>query len=148
MSDSHAHHGHDAHSAESQEPIGPVRLVSEYTDGGHEIDATPNRNLFGFLGVMVVILILAAIGVYQLFVVHSEAKLADAASVPAAQLAAQHAREAELATTYGQVVFDGKPAGYRIPVAEAKRLVIADPTRMQAAPAPEGWIHPDDAGKK
>lgn len=147
MSDTHAHHGHDAHPAEPQGPVGPVRLTSAYTEGGHEIDATPNRNLFGFLGVMLIIMIVSAIGVYQLFVTHSEAQLADAASVPAAQLQAQREREQALSTSYGKVAIEGQPAAFRMPYSEARRRVIADPARLGPAPAPQGWIHPDDAGK-
>ena len=148
MSDPHAHHGHEAHSLEPAKDLPPVRLAASYTEGGHEVDATPNRNLFGFLAVMVVILIVAAIGVYQLFVTHTDGQLSDAASVPAAQLEAQKAREHDFATTFGKVTVEGQPPAYRVPFAEARRLVVATPSRFAAAPAPQGWIHPDDAGKK
>ena len=146
---------------EADAALGPVRLAANYTDGGHEIDYTPNRNLFGFLAVMVAVMVLSAIGVYQLFVTHTEGQLADAATSPSSQLADQRARDQQLSTSYGHTLLDAnglsvagpptpdsKVVGFRMPFAEAKRLVLADPTRFSAAAKPEGWIHPDDQGKK
>jgi len=124
------------------------RLVAAVTDGGHEIDVPPNRNLFAFLAVMVVLMVASAIGVYQLFVSHSDATLSTAANVPSAQLEAQHARDTNFATTYGKVAIEGQPPAFRIPFADAKALVLKDAARFSAAPAPADWIHPDDAGKK
>jgi hypothetical protein len=161
MSDPHSHsskdsahgdHGHGHHKGvtpgDGAPPPKAIRLAANYTSGGHEIDWTPNRNLFGFLAVMVVILILSAVGVYQLFVSHTEEQLDDAAAAPSSQLVTLQARNDALRSSYGEVRFEDKPAGYRIPVAQAKKLVLADPSRFAAAPRPEGWIHPDDAAKQ
>lgn len=149
----HAHsdhgHDHDEHApAAPPSPMAPLRLASEYTDGGHEVDATPNRNLMVFLAVMFVLIIVSALGVYQLFVSHTGAQLDAAAAAPTTQLADQHKRDDNFATTYGKVEVEGKLVAYRVPFAEAKRKVLENADAFKAAPAPEGWIHPDDAGKK
>ena len=147
MGDSHHDH-HGAKPAGDAAPLAPLRLTSNFTEGGHEVDATPNRNLIAFLGVMLVLLVVAALGVYQLFVAHTGGQLSDAASVPVPVLVEQNARDTQFATTWGKVEVEGKVVAFRMPYAEAKRLVLADPNRFTAASAPEGWIHPDDAGKK
>lgn len=145
----HSDHGHDndAHAA-APSPMAPLRLASEYTDGGHEVDATPNRNLMAFLGVMVVLIVVSALGVYQLFVSHTGAQMDQASAVPPTQLADQHKRDENFATTYGKVEVEGKLVAYRVPFADAKRKVLESADAFKAAAAPEGWIHPDDAGKK
>lgn len=148
MGDSHHHDPHEDAASKEAAPLAPLRLTSGFTPGGHEVDATPNRNLIAFLAVMGVLIVLASIGVYELFVAHTGEQLSEAASVPAPVLVEQNARDKEFATTWGKVVVDGKDAGWRMPFAEAKRLVLADPARFAPAPAPAGWMHPDDAGKK
>ena len=142
----HPDHGHD-HDAAAPAPMTPLRLASNYTDGGHEIDATPNRNLMAFLAVMTVLIVVSAIGVYQLFVSHTGAQMDRAAAAPAPQLAEQHKRDDNFAATYGKVEVEGKLVAYRVPFADAKRKVLESADSFKAAPAPEGWIHPDDAGK-
>jgi hypothetical protein len=144
MSGSHHDHGHDAPPASSPSELPPLRLVSNYTDGGHEIDATPDRNLFAFLGVMVVLLVVASIGVYQLFVVHTGGQLASVANIPAEQLEQARAHASEIATTWGKSVKDGVTT-FRMPYSEAKKLVLSNPDAFRPAPPPPGWIHPDDA---
>lgn len=146
MSDNHAHS--DGHDAAPAGPVGEVRLASSYSDGGHEVDYTPNKNLMVFLGVMVVIIVVSALGVWQLFVSHTGDLLDDAAAKPTTQLLDQHKRDDDMATSYGTVMLEGKQVAYRVPYAEARRLVLGTPARFAAAAAPEGWIHPDDAGKK
>ena len=148
MSDKHAHSDDHGHDTKPSEPMGELRLASNYTDGGHEIDFTPNKNLMVFLLVMTVLIVGSAIGVYQLFVSHTGDQLDDAASAPATQLIDQQARDASFATSYGSVVVEGKQVAYRVPFTDAKRFVLETPARFAAAAAPEGWIHPDDAGKK
>jgi|GEM_PF-1314433 len=152
MSDKHAHsddHGHDAAAGHPPaSPVGEVRLASSYTDGGHEVDYTPNKNLMVFLVVMTVLIVASALGVWQLFVSHTGTLLEEAAAQPSSQLLDQNAHDSDMATSYGAVMFDGKQVAYRVPYAEAKRTVLGTPTRFAAAAAPQGWIHPDDAGKK
>jgi len=146
MSDKHPHaEGRDPAPAA---PIGELRLASKYTEGGHEIDFTPNKNLMMFLIVMAVLIVASALGVWQLFVSHTDDQLGNAAAAPASQLADQHARDLSYATTFGSVVVEGRQVAYRVPFSDAKRLLLETPTRFAAAAAPEGWIHPDDVGKK
>ena len=147
MSDPHHPKEPDA-PGHGQASKGPHRLAANFTDGGHEVDYTPNRNLFGFLMVMLAVMIISAIGVYQLFVVHTESQLEDAATLPSSQLSELKARDEHLATTYGAVTFEDKPAGYRVPIAEARKMMLADPSRFAAAAPPAGWVHPDDAAKQ
>lgn len=127
------------------EPLGERRLVSEFTAGGHEIDNPPSATLFGFLIAMAIVIIVSAVGVYQLFVVETEEDRAFIASQPVMLLENQAARDREFFTTYGVLTADGAPAGYRMPIATAKKLVLEDPSRFSPAPPPVGWVHPDDA---
>jgi hypothetical protein len=147
MSESHhPSHGDHAKTDASDSPaqVGQPRLVANYTSGGHEVDYTPNRNLMAFLLIMLVLMIASAVGVYQLFVSHTEAQLSEAASAPATQLLEQRERERDIATSYGQVEREGQIVSYRVPYAEAKRMVLGDPARFEAAPPPPDWKHPDD----
>lgn len=148
MSDSH---GHDSHGDEKKGAdvieLPQAKLVSQYTSGGHEIDHTPNKNLFGFLAALVVILLLTAAGVFQLFVSHADGDLERAANKPSAEMLAMHKRDSEIADHWGKVSREGKVVGYRMPVPEAARLVVANPARFAAAPPPADWVHPDDAAK-
>ncbi len=140
---SHDHHDHAQSPASSGGDIPPLRIVSNYTDGGHEIDSTPNRNLFAFLGVMVLLLVVTALGVYQLFVAHSENDLRSAANIPAGQLESARAHAHDLASTWGKVVKDGQTT-YRMPYNEAKKLVLSNPDAFRPAAPPPGWQHPND----
>jgi hypothetical protein len=141
---SHDHHDHSHSPAASGGDIPPLRIVSNYTDGGHEIDSTPDRNLFAFLGVMVVLLVVTSLGVYQLFVAHSEHELDTVANIPAEQLEQSRAHASEMASTWGKVVKDDQVT-YRMPYSEAKKLVLTDPSSFKPAAPPPNWIHPDDA---
>lgn len=140
---SHSHH-HDSHEQSAPAaPMAPLRLASNFTDGGHEIDATPNRNLFAFLGVMVVLMIAAAIFVYQLFVGHTGDQLAAAANVRALDLQEKIERDTAALTTWGKTEKDGV-VSYRMPVAEAKKRILENPSLFAPAPPPADWTHPDD----
>lgn len=142
---SHPHHDSHEHSApQNDAPLKPLRLASNFTDGGHEIDATPNRNLFAFLGVMVVLMIGASILVYQLFVSHTGDQLSAAANTQALDLKAKIERDTTRLTTWGKEEKDGVVT-YRMPVAEAKRRLLENPALFAPGAAPEGWVHPDDA---
>ncbi|PIE65672.1 MAG: hypothetical protein CSA24_02230 [Deltaproteobacteria bacterium] len=134
-------------SAPEKTPFGPRRIVSDFTDGGHEIDRPPNIALFGVIGAMSVLIILTAIGVFQLFVHKADEDNARASSQPSMLLANQAARDDLLFTTWGEVVVDGEVVAYRMPVPTAKALVLAAPERLSAAAPPQGWAHPDDTKK-
>jgi hypothetical protein len=142
MSQSHHHdsHGESAPAA----PMAPLRLASNFTDGGHEIDVTPNRNLFAFLGVMTVLMIASAVFIYQLFVGHTGDQLSAAANVRALDLQAKIERDTAALTTWGKTEKDGV-VGYRMPVAEAKKRILENPALFAPAAPPADWTHPDDA---
>ncbi len=145
MSDPHHHDSHDSHDSDAGKPVPPLRLVSAYTDGGHEIDSTPNTNLFVFLGVMIVLMVGASIGVYQLFVAHTDNQLSQVASVQAVDLREKIERDLTTLTTWGKYERDGKLVSYRMPIDEAKKRVLANPALFVPAPPPPDWVHPDDA---
>jgi len=139
--DKQQHHG----PLEEESPVGPRRLVSNFTPGGHEIDDPPSKALFGWLGITLVFLVLSSFGVYQLFVSDAATHARHAAKNPPIELVNQAARDAERYTTYGIVRdVEGKAIGFRMPIREARSLVLAEPTRFTAAAPPEGWVHPDD----
>ena len=121
------------------------RIATAFTEGGREIDRPPSVPLFAFLVAMVIVIVASIVFVYQLFVAEADKEQAATASVPVEILAKQRARDLERATTYGVVTVEGQTVGYRVPVAEARALVLRDPARFAPAPAPAGWVHPDDA---
>ncbi|MCB9734127.1 MAG: hypothetical protein H6745_16140 [Deltaproteobacteria bacterium] len=150
MSETHAHdqHHHAAPSAGVNEaPIGPRRLVSEMTPGGHEIDRTPNFVLFGFLVLTAVVLVASAIGVYQLFVHETDKEQKAAADRPVPMQVEQAKRDADYYDNYGVVPpqKEGEQATLRMPITVAEKLVLEHPDRFAAAAPPAGWVHPDDA---
>ncbi|TNF37489.1 MAG: hypothetical protein EP329_03030 [Deltaproteobacteria bacterium] len=123
-----------------------LNIVSEYTDGGHEIDRPPAITLFGFLVAMGVIIVISAIFVFQLFASQSDDEQAKLGSEPIAKQVAQAERDAMFKTTYGIVTdAEGQQTGYRMPIDVAKKLVLEQPARFAPAPPPIGWVHPDDA---
>lgn len=127
------------------EPLGEGHIISEFTDGGHEIDRPPAATLFGLLVAMGIIIIIIAFGVFQLFVTHEDEQAAKTADSPIAQRLEQAKRDQLFITTYGVVTVDGQPAGYRMPIVTAKELVLKDPSRFAPTAPPAGWVHPDDA---
>lgn len=144
----HAEHHDPAPAAGvSEAPLGPRTLVSETTAGGHEIDRPPNFVLFGFLAMAAIFLVVAAFGVYELFVTETGAASRAALSRPVPLLVNQAARDAEYFDHYGVVppAKEGEAATLRMPIPVAKKLVLEHPERFAAAPAPAGWVHPDDA---
>jgi hypothetical protein len=141
---SHAHHGDAAHAGE---PLPPLRLQAGSTEKGHEVDLTPDRNLFGFLGAMTVLLVATAVGVWQLFLMHNDNVLAAAANKPSPLVTAQADKDAKFFETYGKATPEEGVTTLRVPVPEARKLVLGNPSRFAAAPAPEGWTHPDDIAR-
>lgn len=121
-------------------------IVSEFTDGGHEIDRPPAMTLFGFLAAMGVIIVVSAIGVYQLFVSQSDKEASELATRPVTQRVEQEVRDDMYMTTYGVITDEeGAVTGYRMPIEKARQLVLEQPARFAPAPPPAGWTHPDDA---
>ena len=137
---------HDAGGTPSAPaPIPPARLVASYTSGGHEADRIPSRNLFGFLVTLTVALVLTGYGVDVIFMSQADRELEGAANRESKSLTDRAATDTEFALTYGEAPpVDGKDKAYRIPYSAAKALVLSNPARFQAAPAPKDWKHPDD----
>jgi hypothetical protein len=143
----HSHSHHEEKSSTAEAPLPPLRLVADYTAKGHEVDLTPDRNLFGMLGALSVVLIVIALGVWQLFVVHSENLLTQAANQPSPLVQAQAAKDATFFTTYGRATPEEGVTTIRVPVHEARRLVLEDKSRFAPAKPPAGWVHPDDIAR-
>jgi hypothetical protein len=139
---SESHH-HDKHEAPA-EPIPPLRLVADYTEKGHEVDITPDRNLFGMLAGLAVVLVLVAIGVWQLFIVHSDNLAVRASNRPSELVVAQQQKDTLFFSTYGKATPEEGVETIRVPVPVARRIVLEDKTRFAPAAPPAGWIHPDD----
>jgi len=144
MSDPHQHDSQPAHPSSHDAAVPPPRLVSSYTDGGHELDSTPDRNLFAFLGVVTVFMIASAIGVYQLFVGHTDNQLSQAANVQAIDLREKIERDLTTLTTWGKYERNGLLVSYRMPIDEAKKRVLSNPGLFIPAAPPADWVHPDD----
>jgi hypothetical protein len=140
----HDDHHHDHGPATDGEPLPPLRLQAGSTPKGHEIDLTPDRNLFAFLVAMAVLLVAVAIGVWQLFLMHSDNVLAAAGAKPSPLVEAQQAKDARFFESFGKATPEEGIETIRVPVPAAKALVLADPSRFAAKAPPEGWVHPDD----
>jgi hypothetical protein len=138
------HHGDHAHA---DEPLPPLRLQAGSTPKGHEVDLTPDRNLFAFLGAMTVLLVVVGIGVWQLFLLHSDNVLAEAAAKPSPLVMAQQAKDATFFGSYGKAAPEEGVETIRVPVPAAKALVLKDASRFAAKAPPAGWTHPDDIAR-
>lgn len=138
---------HHEEPATPSEPLPPLRLVAEYTAKGHEVDLTPDTNLFGMLGALSVVLVLVAFGVWQLFLGHSDNVLAEAANKPSPLVQAQVAKDQMYFGTYGKATPEEDVTTIRVPVPEAKKLVLQDKARFAPTTPPAGWVHPDDIAR-
>ncbi|MCB9728659.1 MAG: hypothetical protein H6744_16590 [Deltaproteobacteria bacterium] len=128
------------------DPAAPPRLVSTYTAGGHEIDFLPQNQLLAMVAGMVFILVLSGVGVYQYFNLHVSESVRAANVDAGARINAKRAALAAKAEAWAEV--DPEAGVWRMPASEAARRVIANPALLRAAPAPEGFVHPDDMGKE
>lgn len=129
------------------EPVAPPKLVSQFTDGGHEIDHPPAGALMVFIGAMAVAIVLSTIMVYQLFVSSTNEVLTDAASRNNPILVEQDERAEDFNNNWGTVSLEGKQVGYRMPINHAKSWILDNPAAFKPATPPAGWLHPDDAKK-
>ena len=115
--------GHDAHDV-----------------GGHEIDSMPNRRLFNLLFGLSALTLLCCIGLIQVF--NSQAaKIAEERAQEGSFLLRDYQQEMD---EVGGSYAPAEGGKFRIPHEKAKQLVVSDPSRLQAFPPPEGWVHPDD----
>lgn len=142
---SNTHETPDPATTSKGTPLSDRPIVSEFTDGGHEIDRPPAMTLFGFLVAMGILIVIVAFGVFQLFVSHEDEQAALTANNPVTQRVEQAQRDQMYMTTYGVVRAEGQPDGYRMPIRTAKELVLKDPSRFAPTAPPAGWVHPDDA---
>ena len=128
-------------------------------EGAHEIDKMPNSRLFNLLFSLSALTLLACIGVVQLFNRQVE-QISDARGKDASfQLQAYRDEQAQIGGSWGRVIMlddDGVPTdrggtGPReaerahMPIAEARRRVLADPKLLAAQPKYPGWQDRDPA---
>jgi hypothetical protein len=129
---------------------------SEHGTGAHEIDNMPNGRLFNLLFGLSALTLLACIGVVQLFNRQLERIEDQRGEVASFQLSEYREEMGKLKGSWGVVEIvedDGLPkadnapanAGpelaprYHMPLAEAKRRVLADPKVMAAQPEYPDW---------
>jgi hypothetical protein len=112
--------------------------------GGHEVDAIDSGHLINLLVVLTVLTLGASIAVVQMFASDRDELLAERAQ----EGSFQYRDYAETQKAWLETAGQSDPGKFRIPVAKAKELVAADAMRLRAAPAPAGWIHPDDVNAK
>ncbi len=137
------HHDDNKSTAAPTSEIGPRRLVSKYTDGGHEIDEPNGNTLFLFLAILAGVVVLSALGIYQLFSAEAEKQMAQANARPAVQLIDSRTADEQLLAKYGKLSIDGQEL-YRMPIVEARSRVLNNGNWLKAFPAPKDWKHPDD----
>ncbi len=111
---------------------------------GHELDTPPNRRLFNLLVGLSIAIMGACIALVQMF--NRQAETIEEGRFDTQVVLGEHRKQMEqLATSYGPADNADKGKVYhRMPLAKAKELVLEDPTKLEAAPPPAGWIHPDD----
>lgn len=122
------------------------RLVSAFTEGGHEVDTLSKGQLFGLVFGLTVVVLFTALGIGQFFNLQATQHEQAASERPSARLLEVRERDAAILSGWG--VADEERSLYRMPVERAKTRVREDPRRLQAASPPEGFVHPDDAAKE
>lgn len=139
-------HAHDSHHEVqgAEQEIAPLRLTSNFTDGGHEVDVIQNSNLFVFLTLLVLVIVGSGVGVYELFVAQTNARHAVAASAMAPDLKAKRESDATYLNSWGKLQKEGWPTTYHMPITEARKAVLANPSLLKPAAPPADWVHPDD----
>lgn len=132
--------GHDpAHDpAHGQRSHGP----------GHEMDVPPTKELFNIVWGLGALTLLSLVTCVQLFN-NQQRDLMTERGNESPQVLAKYRQSMEAATrTAGESSFkDSNGAEIKqryVPLTVARELVLSKPERMQAAPAPKGWMHPDD----
>lgn len=143
MSDQSISPAHAA-SANKAAKISAPRMVVDQSDGGHEVDKSPNKALFIFLASVVAFVIFGSIGTVQLQNNRVDSLRNQFAGRMETRLATLQAKEQEILSTYGALTDDeGAAIGYRIPVDAARELVLKDNSRFKAATPGPDWVHPD-----
>ncbi len=143
MSDHNHHQGHsddgDGHDgAHGVSHLGP----------GHEMDVPPTKELFNIVWGLGALTLLSLVTCVQLFN-NQQRDLMTERGAESSQVLSQYRQGMEAATrAAGESSFkdsNGVEIKQRfVPLTVARELVLSKPERMQAAPAPKGWMHPDD----
>lgn len=132
MSDTHGAHDHDHGHGEA----------------GHEIDKMPNARLFNLLFGLSALTLVACIGVVQLFNMQVAAVESQRAEQGSFQLAAyrdEMKKQLEGTGTVEVSESDGsKTTLYYGPLAQARKAVLDDPTKLKAGKPYPGWKTADD----
>ena len=119
-----------------------VRTASQYSDGGHEVDITSSGYLMALVAGLALVILLSGLLVWEFYNLEAQRHARDAAAMESQRLMEVIRHGRELGTTYG--VVDAAADRYRVPTDLAAELVLTDPIRLGAGPAPLGWVHPDD----
>lgn len=119
----------------------------EHEVAGHEIDKMPNRRLFNLLFGLSALILLASIGVVQLFNLQVADIEGRRARMGSFQLAEYEAQMDAVAKGRGTVMvreYDGKeaPRTY-IPIAEAKQKLLDNPELLKARAPYAAWRNTD-----
>jgi len=144
MSD-HNHPGHSGHSDDG-DGNDPAHGISH--GAGHEMDVPPTKELFNIVWGLGALTLLSLVTCVQVFNNQQRDLIAERGN-EASQVLTEYRQGMEAATrTAGESSFkdsNGVEVKQRyVPLTVARELVLAKPERMQAAPAPKGWMHPDD----
>jgi len=115
---------------------------------GHEMDVPPTKELFNIVWGLGALTLLSLVTCVQLFN-NQQRDIMDERGKEASLVLAQYRQGMDAVTkSSGELAFkDSTGAEIKqryVPLAVARDLVLAKPERLQAAPAPRGWMHPDD----
>ncbi len=125
-------------------PAGRGRLVSAYSDGGHEVDNLPATRLIMLVAGLAALIFLTGVGIYQYYNLNASADAAAAAQGASARSAVAQAARAAVAETWAET--DADKGIWRMPASEGAKRVLANPALLRAAAPPEGFVSPDDVG--
>ncbi len=137
----------DAQGAAPQ-PAAPwptTPAVVEFSPDVHPERCPGRGRVLGLIAAVLAALGLVAVGANQLYRSGANAVVLELARRPVPDLAKQRALEASVLKDTARYV--DSQQWYRIPVARAEEIILKDPSRLRAFPAPKGWIHPDDEKK-
>ncbi len=115
---------------------------------GHEMDVPPTKELFNIIWGLGALTLLSLATCVQLFNNQQQDILTERAKESSSVLVQYRQGMDALTKSAGEVSFkDSTGAEVKqryVPLAVARELVLSKPERLLAAPAPAGWMHPDD----
>lgn len=144
MSDLHGHD--DKHGAGLQGPHGDDQAAGH--GAGHEMDVPPTKELFNIVWGLGALTLLSLVTCVQLFNNQRDDLMAERGR-EAGQVLTDYRQNMDAVTKgSGKVSFKDSTGAEvsqaYVPLAVARELVLSKPERLLAAPAPRGWMHPDD----